>query len=218
MKIYASQGFNDFVVPCGYRGEKLKEYFINLAMTSNDFAINTSRNEINVIRKGGPDWNVTLIDTGLKTLTGGRIKRISDFLDGDTFMLTYGDGVADIDLHKLLDFHKSHGKKATITAIKVPRFGIINLSENGQVISFKEKRLENTPLANGGFMVLSKEAINYIDGDNVAFEAEPMERLVKDNELYAYKHEGFWKAVDSLRDKIELDSIINEGKIKLWKD
>ena len=218
MKIYASQGFNNFIITCGYKGEKLKEYFMNLSMISNDYTVNTSKNEIKVLKNNAPDWNVTLVDTGLNTLTGGRIKRISEYLDDDTFMLTYGDCVGDIDINALVSFHKSHGKKATITTIKAPRWGIVNVLEDGKVISFQEKRIESAPLANGGFMVLSKSVIDYIRGDDVAFEMEPMERLVKENELYAYKHDGFWKTVDSLRDKIELEKILMEGKVNLWKD
>lgn len=218
MKIYASQGFNEFVVTCGYKGDKLKEYFMNMSSNTNDYQINTSTNKIKILKDNSPDWSITLIDTGLNTLTGGRIKRVADYLDGDTFMLTYGDGVADIDLHKLIAFHKNHGKKATLTAIKMPRYGIVNLSNTGKVIAFQEKRTDNAPLANGGFMVLSKAVIDYIEGDNVAFETTPMEKLIETNELYAYRHEGFWKCVDSLRDKIELENILNEGKIRLWKD
>lgn len=217
MKIYASQGFNDFVVACGYKGEKLKEYFINLFNTTNDYSINTSKNEIKILKNNSPDWNITLIDTGLNTQTGGRIKRVADYIDGDTFMLTYGDAVGGINLNKLIAFHKSHGKKATITAIKTPRWGVIGMSADGKVTSFQEKRLQSTSLANGGFMVLSKSVIDYIGGDEVAFEMGPMEQLVEKGELYAYKYEGFWKAVDTLRDKIELENILNEGKVNLWK-
>lgn len=218
MKIYASQGFNEFVVACGYKGDKLKDYFMHMSSSTNDYTINTHTNNIKVLKNNSPDWDITLIDTGLNTLTGGRIKRIADYLDGDTFMLTYGDGIADIDLHKLIAFHKNHGKKATLTAIKMPRYGIVSLSDTGKVIAFQEKRVENAPLANGGFMVLSKSVIDYIEGDNVAFETTPMEKLMENNELYAYRHEGFWKCVDNLRDKIDLENIINEGKIKLWND
>ena len=220
MKIYASQGFNDFIVACGYKGEKLKEYFMNLSLVSNDYSIDFKNNKISILKENkGEDWKVTLVDTGLNTLTGGRIKAIKDYIDGDTFMLTYGDGVADIDIQKLLTFHKTHGKKATLTVVKMPRYGIVDVFENGQIKAFHEKRLENSPLINGGFMILSKSVLDYIDKD-VPFETTPMEKLSADNELYGYRHEGFWKAVDTLRDKIELEDILTDPKsqVKLWKD
>lgn len=199
MKAYASQGYNDFVVASGYKAEKIREYFA------------TSPSE---------GWDVTVVDTGLNTMTGGRIKRVAGYLDGDTFMLTYGDGVSDINLEELLKFHRAHGKKATVTAVRMPRFGIVNIGDGGKVTSFQEKRLESSPYINGGFMVLSKSVIDYIEGDDTAFETTPLQRLAEDGELYAYKYDGFWKCVDTLRDKQELEQIMNSNdmRVRLWKD
>ncbi len=219
MKTYASYGFNDFIVACGYKGDKLREYFTRLFHMSNDIRVNLSDNKLEVLKNNSPDWKVTLVDTGLNTMTGGRIKRLADYIDGDTFMLTYGDGVSDIDITDLLKFHKSHGKKATFTAVRMPRFGIVEVASDGKVTSFQEKRLDNSPFINAGYMVLSKSVLDYIDGDETPFETVPLEKLYENGELFAYKHNGFWKAVDTLRDKMELEHELNngEGKVKLWK-
>ncbi|MDE1860598.1 MAG: glucose-1-phosphate cytidylyltransferase [Candidatus Micrarchaeota archaeon] len=220
LKAYASQGFNDFIIACGYKGDKLKNYFMSLAHSSNDFTIDVSKNRTEVLNSKVPDWKVTLIDTGLNTMTGGRIKRLKKYIDGDTFMLTYGDGVSDVDLKALLRFHKAHGRKATLTAVRMPRFGILNIEGKGKVTSFQEKRLDQSPFINGGFMVLSKSVIDYIDDDKTSFETYPLQKLAEEGELYAFKHEGFWKAVDNIRDKQELEKIMesDDPRVKLWKD
>lgn len=219
MKTYASYGFNDFVVACGYKGEKLHEYFMNLYSTSSDMRMDLSSNKVEVLKTKAPDWKVTLVDTGLNTMTGGRIKKLADHIDEDTFMLTYGDGISDININELLKFHRAHGKKATITAVRMPRFGIVNIEDSGKVDSFQEKRLDNSPYINAGYMVLSKSVLDYIDGDNTPLESTPLERLCGEGELFAYKHNGFWKAVDTLRDKIELEKFLNDdnNKVNLWK-
>ncbi len=215
MKLYASYGFNDFVIAGGYKEEKLKEYFLNLALVSNDFTIDLQNNKTEIIKKADNNWKVTLINTGLNTFTGGRIRLLADYLD-DTFMLTYGDGISNVNINNLLSFHKSHGKLATITAVRMPRFGILNIEENGKVKEFQEKRLDHSPYINGGFMVLSKKVINYIEKDE-PFEATPLQKLVEAGELFAYKHEGFWHPVDTIWDKKEVEDIIEQGKVKLWK-
>jgi len=191
MEHYAMYGFNDFIIATGYKGDKIKEYFDNPKPANN--------------------FKVSVLDTGLNTMTGGRIKRIveSGLIDG-TFMLTYGDGVSDVNLKQLLEFHKSHGKTATITGVRMPRFGIVNIAESGKVTSFQEKRIENSPFINGGFMVLEKKVAKYIENDSTPFETTPMQKLVQDGELYAFRHDGFWKCVDSLRDKQELEEIVKK--------
>lgn len=218
MKSYASQGYNDFIIACGYKAVKIKEYFLSLPYVSHDFTINLKNGKIDIVKAEENDWKITLVDTGLNTMTGGRVKRLKDYIDGETFMLSYGDGVSDVDLKKLLAFHKSHGKKATITAVKMSRFGMVDIQKDGKVASFLEKRADNSPFINGGFMVLSKSVLNYIKGDKDSFERDQLERLSREGELFAYKHEGFWKCVDTLRDKQELEEIMSSGSVKLWKD
>jgi len=216
MEHYARHGFNDFIIACGYRGEKIREYF------SKNFSMDRSSEHgaedapITFTNSNGPKWRVTLVDTGLDTLTGGRIKRCAKYLDGDEFMYTYGDGVSDVDLKKLLEFHHRYGQMATICAVRMPRFGVVQLDNAGKVTSFQEKRLEHSPLINGGFMVLNKSVLDYIEGDKTAFETTPMQILSEKGELYAYRHDGFWKCVDSLRDKMELEEILKDGSP--WKD
>ena len=218
MNIYSSQGFNDFVIACGYKGDKIKEYFSNLSNTTDDFTIDMAKGTKDVVKEKTPDWKVTVVDTGLDTLTGGRLKKVAEYISEDTFMLTYGDGVADININGLLRFHRSHGKKATITAVRMPRFGVLQIENDGRVSSFQEKRLEHSPLINGGFMVLSKSVLDYIDNDHTPLESLPMQKLSEDEELYAYVHNGFWKCVDTLRDKQELEEAIIHKEIQLWKN
>ena len=219
MKSYANYGFNDFLIACGYKSEKIKEYFLNLQHTYNSFNVDLSNGRTEILKGKKLDWKVSLIDTGLNTMTGGRIKRLAEYIDGDTFMLTYGDGVSNVNIKELLKFHNSHGKKATITAVKMPRFGVVEVEKDGKVSLFREKRLDHSPLINGGFMVLSKSVISYIKNDETAFETTPMEMLSKEGELYAYKHTGFWKCVDTLKDRTELEELINENQegTGVWK-
>ncbi len=212
MKVYSHYGFNDFIICLGYKGYVIKEYFANYFLHSADISIDLCRNKMQIIGSKAEAWKVTLIDTGLDTATGGRIKKIQKYTQGKTFMLTYGDGVGDINLKKALSFHRKHGKVATITAVQTTgRFGALNIGEGGQIKSFFEKPKGDGAWINGGFFILQPEVFDYIPGEDVFFEKEPLENIVKDNQLKAYKHDGFWKCMDTLRDKIELEQLWNSG-------
>lgn len=221
MKIYSHYGFNDFVLCLGYKGYMIKEYFANYFLHQADVTIDMRNNKMEVHHKKAEPWKVTLVDTGLDTMTGGRIKRIQEYVGKEPFMLTYGDGVADVDLNKLSAFHKKHGGYATITAIQPQgRFGAIDMAANGAVRAFQEKPQGDGAWINGGFFILEPEIFNYIkDGDPTIWERTPLERLAADGQLTAYKHTGYWKCMDTLRDKIELESTWKSGKApwKLWK-
>lgn len=218
MKTYSHWGFNDFIIAAGYKSEKIKSYFADLALASDDFKIDLSTGKVEILKKKAPDWKITVVDTGIETMTGGRIKRAAEHIKEDTFMLTYGDGISDINIKKLLDFHNKHGKIATLTAIRMPRFGILEM-DGDLVTSFQEKRLDHSPFINGGYMVLSKKVLDYIEGDEMPFETIPLQRLSEDRELCAYKYEGFWKCVDTLKDKKDLEKIFEkgEGAAEIWK-
>jgi glucose-1-phosphate cytidylyltransferase len=217
MRIYSSYGFNDFIICCGYKGYVIKEYFANYYKHLSDFTINLSNGEIIMHNSNAEPWNVTLIDTGLNTMTGGRLKRVKEYLGNETFMLTYGDGVADVNIEELLKFHKKHGKAATVTAVQPSgRFGALSIDTNSAVNTFMEKPDGDGAWINGGFFVLEPEVLNYIKDDSTVFEREPLERLAKDNKLSAYRHKGFWKPMDTLRDKNELEELWNKGKAP-WK-
>ncbi len=219
MKIYSYYGFNEFIVCLGYKGYMLKEWFANYFLHKSDLTIDIKNNKIDVHDSKSEDWKVTLVDTGLNTATGGRIKRIKTYIN-DTFMMTYGDGVADISIKELVSFHKKHGKAATITAVQPPgRFGALDL--DGEVVrNFLEKPLGDGAWINGGFFVLEPEVLNYIKGDETPWEEEPLERLASDERLMAYKHKGFWKPMDKLKDKSDLDMMWEKGKAlwKVWSD
>jgi glucose-1-phosphate cytidylyltransferase len=219
MKIYSTYGFNEFVICLGYKGDYIKSYFADHFRYNNNFTIDLKSGKTEFHSENTPPWNVTLVDTGEETLTGGRLKRVKKYVDSDTFMMTYGDGVADINLKELVKFHKSHGKTATVTAVRpAPRFGTLHITEEGKVEGFREK--VDSPWVNGGFFVLSKNVFDYIEGDSAAFERQPMEKLAKYGELFAYKHSGFWKPMDMLKDKIELEEIWAKDNPpwKIWKD
>jgi glucose-1-phosphate cytidylyltransferase len=218
MKTYSHWGFNDFIIAAGYKSEKIKSYFADLALASDDFKIDLSTGKVEILKKKAPDWKITVVDTGIETMTGGRIKRAAEHIKEDTFMLTYGDGISDINIKKLLDFHNKHGKIATLTAVRMPRFGILEM-DGDLVTSFQEKRLDHSPFINGGYMVLSKRVLDYIDGDKMPFETMPLQRLSEDRELCAYKYEGFWKCVDTLKDKKDLEKIFEngDGVAEIWK-
>ncbi len=219
MKIYSSYGFNDFVICCGYKGHVIKEYFANYLLHESDVTINTSTNDLTFHNSNSENWNVSLINTGELTMTGGRIKRIQEYVGNETFFLTYGDGVGDINISDLLKFHKSHGKKATLTATKpFGRFGVIDITDNGQITSFKEKDKEDVSWINGGFFVLEPSVFDYIEGDSTVFEKEPLEKLTQEGELNAFKHDGFWRAMDSLNDKNVLEEYWNTSTAawKVW--
>jgi glucose-1-phosphate cytidylyltransferase len=222
MKIYSSQGFNDFIICLGYKGFIIKEYFLNYFLHNSDITINLNNNKVEAHYSNTESFNVTLIDTGLDTKTAGRLNRIKEHIGNDDFMLTYGDGVADIDLAELLKFHKNHGKIATITAVKPPpQFGGMQIIENGRVGSFREKSKDDLGWINGGFFVLKPDVFNYLhtEPDNTMWEDYPLENLSKDNQLFAYRHYGFWKCMDAMRDKIALDELWynNNAKWKVWK-
>ena len=202
MKIYASHGLNDFVVCLGYKGETIKEYFFNYCMRNSDAVFDLSNNSVELTNTRSEPWRVSCIDTGSDSLTGGRLKRVGHMLD-DTFCLTYGDGVGDIDIRASIDFHKAHGKRATLTAVQPSgRFGAFQLgADNAAIDSFKEKPKGDGAWINGGFFVLEPSVLDYIEGDRTIWERDPMEKLAQEGELQAFRHTGFWQSMDTLRDK-----------------
>lgn len=217
MKIYSHYGVNEFIICCGYKGYLIKEYFANYFLHQSDITFDMSINEMKIHEERAEPWKVTLIDTGENTMTGGRIKRIEDYLDDD-FCLTYGDGVANINISELINFHKSHRKTVTLSSVfPQARFGSLDI-ENNQVKKFIEKPRGDGALINGGFFVINKKALEFIDGDSTVWEQEPLINLVKKGELMAYKHEGFWQPMDTLRDKIYLEELwkSNRAPWKLW--
>mgnify|MGYP006080883409 FL=1 len=220
MKMYSSHGVNDFIICCGYKGYVLKEYFANYFLHMSDITFNMAANTMNVHKKDAEPWNVTLIDTGESTLTGGRLKKVSEYLkDEDAFCFTYGDGVSDIDISKTIEFHQSHGKLATVSAVLPPgRYGALNLDGN-QVMGFTEKPLGDGGVINGGFFVLSPQVLDLIDGDQTSWEDGPLSKLAKNNELMAFRHKGFWQPMDTLRDKNNLEDLWSKGHApwRTWK-
>lgn len=211
MSLYAHHGFREFVVACGYRGEVIKSYFHDLLVLSNDFTVDLATGALEVASGPRPDWRVSVVDTGLETMTGGRIRRLADWSGGETFMATYGDGLADIDLGALLAFHRGHGRAATVTAVRPPaRFGSLVL-EGGQVREFSEKSQTEAGWINGGFFVFEPRLFDYLDGDATILEREPLERLAAEGELMAYQHSGFWQPMDTLREKELLESLWARG-------
>jgi len=222
MKIYSHWGFNDFVICLGYKGYMIKEYFINYYYHNSDITVELDTNRIHVHNSNSESFKVTLVDTGLSTNTAGRIKKIRPHVDGQSFMLTYGDGVSDVNIPQLIEFHKKSGKILTLTAIQNPgRFGNIIMNEIGVVNAFEEKPKGDGNWINGGFFVCEPGVFDYLSGDmeNIQWEREPMRQITSDGQLYAYKHFGFWKCMDALRDKQELEEMWNSGnaKWKLWK-
>lgn len=216
MKIYSHYGFNDFIICLGYKGYIIKEYFKNYFIHNSDITVSLKNNNLEVHNNPGEDWKVTLVDTGLETATGGRIKRVRKFIGDDNFMLTYGDGVANIDINKLVSFHNQHKRLATVTAVKPEkRFGVLKIRDN-LVEYFGEKMDAKDSWINGGFFVLSPKVIDYIEGDDTCWEKEPLETLAKEKQLMAYYHDDFWKPVDKLSDKRILEEMWNSGRA-LWK-
>jgi glucose-1-phosphate cytidylyltransferase len=220
MKLYSHYGFNDFIVCLGYKGYVVKEYFANYVLHNADLTVDLARGSVEYHATNHEPWRVTLVDTGADTMTGGRIKRIADYLPKDEpFFLTYGDGVADIDIGALLEFHKAHGKQATVSAVSPPgRFGALEIVE-GAVKRFIEKPPGDNGLINGGFFVLEPSVIDRIAGDSTVWELEPLEGLARDGQLMARPHDGFWAAMDTLRDKNTLEALWTSGEApwKLWK-
>ena len=221
MNIYASFGVDEFIVALGYRGEMVKEYFLNFFALNNNISLDLANGRTTVHEGNQPRWRVHLVDTGLQTQTGGRLKRLARWLGDDhTFMMTYGDGVADVNVRALLKFHESHGKLATVTTVRPPaRFGGI-LFDGDRVREFTEKPQAGEGWINGGFFVLNRGALDYIDGDDTLWEREPLERLARDGQLMAFRHEGFFQPMDTLREKRLLEDLWNAGKApwKVWVD
>jgi glucose-1-phosphate cytidylyltransferase len=219
LNIFSCYGVNEFIICLGYRAEVVKEYFLNFYAFTSNITVDLASGGTTIHRGNAPGWKVHLVDTGQNTQTGGRIKRIANWLgDDETFMATYGDGVADIDIRSLLKFHESHGKLATVTTVRPPaRFGQM-LIDGQQVQEFSEKPQTGEGWINGGFFVLNRKVLDYVDGDATLWEREPMERLAKAGELMAYRHEGFWQPMDTLREKRLLDDLWNSGHApwKMW--
>lgn len=220
MMHYAHYGFQDFVIALGYKGEVIKKYMVDYCSLNNNLTVNLRTGTIQRSGDVTPDWNVELIDTGIPTLTGGRIKRLAPYLGNETFMLTWGDGVSNVDLHTLLDFHRSHGKLATLTAVRPPaRFGHLDF-EGDRIAQFTEKPQTSEGWINGAFFVLEPEIFDYIDGDETQWEREPLERLARAGQLMAYRHDSFWQCMDTLRDKRFLETLWQSGDApwKVWED
>ena len=218
MKSYSSYGINEFVICCGYKGYVVKEYFANYFLHMSDVTFDMKNNKMEVNQKFAESWKVTLVDTGLNTMTGGRLKKIQKYLDNETFCFTYGDGLADIDLKKLINFHKKNNSFATLTAVQPPgKYGALNLKKN-KVTKFEEKPAGDGSWINGGFFVLEPEIFNYLKNDSTVWEKEPLEKMAKQNKVTAYKHSGFWQALDTLRDKNHLQSLWDSNKApwKIW--
>jgi len=219
MKTYSHHGINEFIICCGYKGYVIKEYFANYFLHMSDVTFDMSRNAMEVHQRKAEPWRVTLVDTGDETMTGGRLKRVADYVQGDeAFCLTYGDGVSDVNITELLAFHKAQNVKATLTATIPPgRFGALDISAD-KVNNFMEKPKGDGSMINGGFFVLSPDVIDYIDGDATIWERGPLERLAQEGNLAAYQHHGFWQPMDTLRDKVQLEELWLSGKApwKIW--
>lgn len=217
MKLYSQHGMNEFIVLLGYKGYVIKEYFFNYFLHQSDVTIDLGSNKMEVHNNSSEPWKVTLLETGIKTMTGGRIKRAAKHIGNEPFLLTYGDGVADINVKESIDFHKSHGKLITMTSVQpAGRFGALDIDESNQVSNFIEKPKGEGKWINGGFFVCEPSVLNYIDGDETIFERNPLENLAKEGELYTYKHHGFWQCMDTLRDKNYLNELWDTNKAP-WK-
>ena len=217
MKIYYQHGIDEFIICAGYKQHMIKEYFADYFLHCSDVTFDFGEKEKTIIHSTSSEkWKVTVVDTGLNTMTGGRIKRIRKYLGNEPFLLTYGDGVSDVDVTKLIEFHKAHGKLATLTAVHpVGRFGVLDLKKD-EIRSFGEKTESQTDWINGGYMVIDPKVIDYIEGDETTFEKEPLERLASEGQLMAFKHNGFWQCMDTLRDKQKLEALWESGKAP-WK-
>lgn len=222
MKLYSHYGINDFIICAGYKQHIIKEWFSDYFLNTSDVTFDfTNDGEVIFHNKRAEKWKVTVVDTGLNTMTGGRLKRVKDFIGDEAFCMTYGDGVSDINIKELIDYHKSHKKLATMSAVKPEsRFGVLDLSDDCQVIAFREKSDTDSGYINAGFMVLEPQVLDYIKDDSIMFEREPMEKLAQDGELMCYKHEGFWRCMDTLRDKQTLEKVWSDGNAlwKVWND
>jgi glucose-1-phosphate cytidylyltransferase len=222
MKIYSHYGYKDFVICLGYKGYMIKEYFANYFLHQSDVTIDLANNKMEIHNSDSEDWKVTLVDTGIETNTAGRIKRIEKYVKNEPFMLTYGDGVADVNINKLIEFHNSSGKLATLTSIQLPgRFGNIEANREGTVMKFQEKPTGDGVWINGGFFVLEPGVFKYLEGDmdDVQWEKKPLIEIAQNGQLSAYMHQGFWKCMDAIRDKIELEALwaSEQPSWKIWK-
>lgn len=221
MKLYSFYGFNEFIICAGYKQHVIKEYFADYFLHTSDitYDFTSGRNEMTVHRSSSEPWKVTVVDTGLNTKTGGRVRRVRDYIGNEPFMLTYGDGVSDLDITKLAAYHKSHGKLVTISAYNAgQRFGVLDIGKNGAINEFREKTQGDSSMINIGYMVCQPEFINYIEGDDTMLERGPLERAAKDGQLMAYKHMGFWQCMDTVREKEALEKLWNSGQApwKVW--
>jgi glucose-1-phosphate cytidylyltransferase len=218
MKIYSAHGINDFVVCCGYKGYAIKEYFANYFLHMSDVTFDMQQNKMEVHQNNAEPWRVTLVDTGEQTMTGGRLKRVREYIGNEDFCFTYGDGVSDINIKQLIAFHQQSGSQATLTAVQPPgRFGALNF-DGSKVTSFQEKPVGDGGWINGGFFVCSPSVFDHIEGDNTIWESQPLERMAADKSLSAYFHKGFWQPMDTLRDKNHLEELWQSGKApwKVW--
>ena len=217
MKTYSEHGINDFIICCGYKGYMIKEYFANYFLHMSDVTFDMKNNKMTVHKKSVEPWSVTLVDTGLNTMTGGRLKRIKEHVKNETFCFTYGDGLSNVNISELINFHKKNNSKATVTSVQPPgRFGTLDISGN-KIINFKEKPAGDGNWINGGYFVLEPSVFDYLKDDNTIWEREPLEKLAEENELSAFKHTGFWQPLDTLRDKNYLDELWNSDEA-FWKN
>ena len=220
MKTYSQYGFNDFVICLGYKQYLVKEFFADYFLYASDITFDLAKNEMKVHDNFAEPWKVTLVDTGLNTMTGGRVKRIQKYIGNEPFLLTYGDGVSDVNIEELVKYHKSHGKLATITTVNIAqRFGVMDITKEGQIESFREKNDADGSLINAGYMVMNPEVFDYIEGDSTVFEKGPLEKLAKDGQLMSYHHNGFWQCMDTQREKKHLEELWESGNApwKVWK-
>ena len=221
MKYYSAFGFHDFIICCGYKQHVIKEWFADYYLHNSDVTFDLSTNKMEVHNNYSEPWRVTLVDTGLNTMTGGRIRRIEPYVKGETFMMTYGDGVSNVDLDALVKFHESHGKIATITTVNIGQVkGVLDIDQDNNITSFREKDDNDGSLINGGFMVLNPEIFQYLDGDDTVFERTPMQRLAAEGQLKSFYHDGFWQCMDTQREMKKLEELWQSGKApwKIWKD
>ena len=216
MEIYSKFGYKDFYLALGYKSKVIKEYFYNYEILNSDFKINLDNKEIIPFNQSNKDWNINLIDTGVNTMTGGRLKRLKKYIGNETFLLTYGDAVTDLNINDVVNYHKIHKKMVTVTGVRPPaRFGELTINKNNEVIEFKEKPNIQEGWINGGFFVIEPEFLNYIKDDSSILEKDPLEKVAKSNELIAFLHEGFWHCIDTKRDKDNLEELIKSGT-KKW--
>ncbi len=221
MKLYSKYGYNEFIICAGYKQHVIKEYFADYYLHTSDITFDFSAGGATIVHNNVAEpWKVTVLDTGLHTMTGGRIKRVRPYIGDETFMLTYGDGVSNVDIQRLVEFHKSHGKYATLTAVNAgQRFGVLDVDAGNGIQSFREKRNSDGSYINGGYMVLEPEVFNYLADDTTVFEKGPLENLAKEGQLMAYKHDGFWQCMDTQRDKMQLEEMwsSNNAPWKVWE-